>query len=280
MAHQVKSILISQIHRDLTQSVDDWVVVEEPLEIRLVAGPESNRRGRGLSITMRTPGSDFELAIGFLVSEGIVQTKEQIERVEYVGSVADGESNSNIVRVELSPKTDFDIRNLQRHFYTTSSCGVCGKASLEALETQKFQPLNSQIQIHRDLVFELPVKLREQQVTFSKTGGIHAAGFFDSAGNLVSVREDVGRHNAVDKLIGHQFLQDKLPLTHSILVVSGRASFELLQKTLAAGVPVFVAVGAPSSLACELAEQFNITLVGFAGGGKFNIYTHPQRILG
>ena len=278
MTDKEKTIRITQVRGDFVTSVDDSVVVEEPLEIRLVAGPIEKRKGRGLSITMRTPGHDFELAIGFLVSEGIVQTAAQIQSTEFCGTVADGEETSNIVRIELAPETSFDVQKLQRHFYTTSSCGVCGKASLEALETQEFQAIQSDLKVKRAKIVELPELLRDQQDVFSRTGGIHAAGLFDADGNLVSIREDVGRHNALDKLIGEQLLQDRLPLENHVLAVSGRASFELLQKTLAAGIPIFVAVGAPSSLAVELAQQFKITLIGFASRDKFNIYTHPDRI--
>ena len=182
------------------------------------------------------------------------------------------------MRVELSPETSFKFQKLQRHFYTTSSCGVCGKASLEAIQAQNFEAIKSSLTLKRETVFCLPDLLRDRQEVFSRTGGIHAAGLTDAEGNLISVREDVGRHNALDKLIGEQFFENRLPLNGSVLVVSGRASFELLQKTLSAGIPIFVAVGAPSSLAVELAEQFNITLIGFANQDKFNIYTHPHRI--
>lgn len=278
MPDKEKSIPITQVRDDQFASVGDSVVVEEPLEIRLVAGPVEKRKGRGLSITMRTPGHDFELAIGFLVSEGIIQSPKAILSAEYCGKIADGQDVSNIVRIELSPETNFDIQKLQRHFYTTSSCGVCGKASLEALESQEFQTIQSNLKVGRETVYRLPNLLRNQQDVFSRTGGIHAAGLFDADGNLVSIREDVGRHNALDKLIGEQLLKNRLPLRDSVLVVSGRASFELLQKTLSAGIPIFVAVGAPSSLAVELADQFQITLIGFAGRDRFNIYTHPGRI--
>ncbi len=278
MSHRDKIIPVEQVAVDSSKTVDDSVVVESPLEIRLVVGPESKRRSKSLSITMRTPGDDFDLACGFLVSEGIVNSPDQIRLVEYCGRVATGEATSNLVSVELSPETDFDLQRLQRHFYTTSSCGVCGKASLEALEQQQFQLISVDCSIDKQTIFTMPLALRNQQVLFSKTGGIHAAGLFDLAGKVVSVCEDVGRHNAVDKLIGKALRQGALPLHQYVLVVSGRASFELLQKTLSAGVPIFVAVGAPSSLAVELASQFGITLVGFADSGRFNIYANAERI--
>ena len=257
----------------------DAVAVEEPLEIRLVSGPEEKRKGKSLSITMRTPGDDFELAVGFLVSEAIVSAKKDVVSVEHVGEVAAGQGQPNRVRVELDSSVSFAPTKLNRHFYTTSSCGVCGKASLEALELQEFQPVESTLQIAQTLVMQLPNKLRGKQTVFATTGGIHAAGLFTPEGELVTVREDVGRHNALDKLIGHQLLNDKFPLDDSMLVVSGRASFELLQKALSASIPIFVAVGAPSSLAIELAEKFSITLIGFASQNRFNIYSHPERIV-
>ena len=257
----------------------DVVAVEEPMEIRVVSGPLEKRKGKSLSITMRTPGNDPELAIGFLFAEGIIDSQSQIEHVEHCGPTAEGQQAPNTVRVELKPEVDFDARRFQRHFYATSSCGVCGKASLEALEYQNLQPVESELRVLHRTVLQLPGRLREQQTSFANTGGIHAAGLFDADGKLLSIREDVGRHNAMDKLIGKQFLNGSLPLNNHVVVVSGRASFELLQKALAAGISIFIAVGAPSSLAIELAEQYAITLVGFASQNRFNIYCGRERLL-
>jgi len=185
---------------------------------------------------------------------------------------------ANTIEVELTYETEFEIQNLQRHFYTTSSCGVCGKASLEALQQQQYRAVKSDLQISAELVCRLPELLRQHQELFANTGGIHAAGLFDSLGRMLVVREDVGRHNALDKLIGERLQATALPASREVLVVSGRASFELLQKTLTAGVPIFVAVGAPSSLAIQLADQFHITLIGFASTDRLNVYSHPRRI--
>ena len=260
-------------------SINDWVTIEEPMEIRVVTGTKERRRGRGISITMRTPGHDHELAVGFLVAEGIIADPAQIESVESVGTPADNESAPNTVRIELTPETDINYQDLQRHFYATSSCGVCGKASLEALQYRNLKAVDSKISLDADSVCSLPELLRQNQINFKKTGGIHAAGLFDAKGNFLELREDVGRHNALDKLLGSHFLDNRFPMIDSVLVVSGRASFELLQKSLSAQIPIFIAVGAPSSLAIELAQKFNVTLIGFASKSRFNIYSSPERII-
>jgi FdhD protein len=259
------------------RSREDTLAVEEPLEIRL-STPDGVIHP--VSITMRTPGHDFELAAGFLFTEGIVRDASQIARMEYcVGP--DVEQRYNVVGVHLRPGTAFDVGRLQRHFYTTSSCGVCGKTSLDALRTQLpwlAPPPEAGPSVAPAVVAALPDRLRMAQGIFDRTGGLHAAGLFTADGELVGVREDVGRHNALDKLIGAQLLARQLPATRSVVVVSGRASFELLQKAAMAGVPVMVAVGAPSSLAAEAAAEFGITLVGFARGQSFNVYTCPDRV--
>ena len=264
-------------------TVEDSVAIESPLEIRIVFGPTGSKKDRSLSITMRTPGHDFELAAGFLLSEGIIQSGADIDSFEFCGTVADGESTSNQLRVNLTPSVDIDMSKLQRHFYTTSSCGVCGKASLDALEAQDISPIaDDNALVSATLVRRLPKLLRQQQQIFGSTGGLHAAGLFSTEGQLIHLREDVGRHNAVDKLIGKQLIEEAGQggrlLTESILVVSGRASFELVQKALVAQIPIMVAVGAPSSLAVELAERFGLTLVGFNTGDKFNVYSSGKRI--
>lgn len=258
----------------------DWVAAEEPLEIRVVFGGPGQRRGKGLSITMRTPGQDPELAIGFLLSEGIVSAHSDIASTSHVGPAPENGVHGNTIRVELSPDVEFEVERLQRHFYTTSSCGICGKASLESVRAQGIAYLDSNWAIDCDLVCQLPKRLRDQQAVFDQTGGLHAAGIFDRTGNLLSLFEDVGRHNAVDKLFGDALLKRAVPLSERVLVVSGRASFELVQKALMAGVPLMIAVGAPSSLAVELAREFGLTLVGFASANRFNVYSHESRING
>ena len=279
MSDREKEISIVQYAARQFSKKEDLVAIEEPLEIRVVSGPEEKRRGKSLAITMRTPGHDEELALGFMFTEGIVNTFDQIRKIEFCGPVEPGGSRKNTIEVELTFDAEFDLQHLQRHFYTTSSCGVCGKASLDALKHQKFAAVDSKVQLDSQLVSRLPEILKRSQDSFQKTGGIHAAGLFDSNGQLLVLREDVGRHNALDKLIGQRLRSAALPASDAILVVSGRASFELLQKTLSAGIPIFIAVGAPSSLAVDLANEFNITLVGFASPEKFNVYTHPHRIL-
>lgn len=278
MSQREKQIRIVHFSASRYDEKLDQVAVEEPLEIRVVSGPAEKRRGKSLSITMRTPGHDEELALGFLFTEGILNDFKQVQKVEFGGPVAQGQSQPNTIFVELSYDSEFDVRKLQRHFYTTSSCGVCGKASLDALKQQELFPVTSALTVSPDVVAGLPETLRQHQDSFLKTGGIHAAGLFDRQGNLIQLREDVGRHNALDKLIGARMRSGQLPASDAVLLVSGRASFELLQKTLTAGIPIFVAVGAPSSLAVDLAEEFQVTLVGFASARRFNIYTHPGRI--
>ena len=279
MTDREKTISISQFSAGEFSNKLDHLAIEEPMEIRLVSGPKDKRRGKSLSITMRTPGSDEELALGFLFTEGIVSRTQQILNVEFCGPVAVGQAAPNTIRVELSYDCPFETQSLQRHFYTTSSCGVCGKASLDALKQQDLDVVESQLRVDGGLISELPNRLLKQQDSFQKTGGIHAAGLFDPLGNLLMLREDVGRHNALDKLIGSQFQAGHLPCNNSILVVSGRASFELLQKALTAKIPIFVAVGAPSSLAVELAREFKITLIGFASRNRFNVYSMDERIV-
>ena len=258
------------------RAAEDALATEEPLEIRLLRG----QRSVPLSVTMRTPGHDFELAAGFLFTEGIVRGRDQIERLEYcVGPVEEQQYNS--VGVRLRTGVAVDTERLTRHFYTTSSCGVCGKASLDALRVQvPWATPPDGPRVSSEVIAGLPETLRAAQGVFERTGGLHASGLFDAQGALLSVREDVGRHNALDKLIGEQLLEGALPLHERLLVVSGRASFELVQKAAMGGIPVMVAVGAPSSLAVEAAEEFGMTLVGFARGQRFNVYTHAQGVLG
>ena len=257
---------------------EDVVANEEPMEIRLYYGNDRPKH-MSLSITMRTPGNDFELTAGFLFTEGIIRSRDELQRISYCVDVP-AEQQYNTVNAYLAPDVAFDPSKLQRHFYTTSSCGVCGKGSLEVLRVQGCPVIRQEGPVFSDdLVRSLPGKLRQAQAIFSKTGGLHAAGLFDPEGNLLAAREDIGRHNAVDKLIGVQFLAGRTPLSNYLLQVSGRASFELMQKALVAGIPVLSAVGAPSSLAVDLAQEFGITLLGFVSEKGFNVYAGEKRIV-
>ena len=257
---------------------EEVLVVEEPLEIQLISGHGNNRIKRSISVTMRTPGHDFELAAGFLYTEGIVQSPADIEDIVYTGPRrALGQCNT--VGVHLHPNVQFDSDLLDRHFYTTSSCGVCGKATLEALRIRNRTALsNNGRKISIETIKLVAERLQPAQEVFKETGGLHAAGLFDPSGNLTSLYEDVGRHNAVDKVIGEHLFKNQLPLHDFILMVSGRASFEIMQKALMGGIPVVAAVSAPSSLAVDLANNFNMTLLGFVRGGSFNIYSGAERI--
>ena len=254
----------------------DYLATEEPLEIRLVAGGQT----RKLAITMRTPGADFELAAGFLYGEGVIGSDGHISRITYCTDPnIDPEQHFNIVNVELESGAAPDLRSLERHFYTTSACGVCGKASLEALELRGCPTVSEGLQVAPRVIYLLPEKLRAAQGVFESTGGLHAAGLFTSDGGLLCLREDVGRHNAVDKVVGWALLEKMLPLSDHILMVSGRSSFEIMQKSLVAGVPIVCAVSAPSSLAVAVAGEFNMTLIGFLRDQRFNIYSGSDRIL-
>lgn len=247
------------------------------MEIRVAwTGPEGPEV-RPVAVTMRTPGDDFELAAGFLFTEGILSHRRELLELAYC--TGEEPQEYNIVEARLRPGVDVDPALFTRNFYTTSSCGVCGKASLEAVEIRGCAPLpRGSLTVDGALVGRLPDVLRDEQGVFERTGGLHAAGLFRSDGTLESAREDIGRHNAVDKVVGEALLQRRLPLGDRVLVVSGRASFEIMQKALAAGVPMVVAVGAPSSLAVDLAKQFRMTLVGFARGGGFNVYEGEERL--
>ncbi len=258
-----------------TRQHADQLATEEPLELRLLAGGER----RTVAVTMRTPGADFALAAGFLFGEGIIGGRDEIRRITYcVDAEIDAEQRYNIVNVELRADVLPDLATLERHFMTTSACGVCGKASLDALHRRGQTTAPPGPAIDAALITSLPDRLRAGQGLFDVTGGLHAAGLFDSAGTLLAVREDVGRHNALDKLIGWALLDGKLPLHDHIILVSGRVSFELVQKALAAGVPIICAISAPSSLAVSLATEFGMTLIGFLRGERFNLYTGPNRV--
>ena len=249
----------------------DALATEEPLEIR-AGGPA--QRAESVAVTMRTPGGDFELAVGFLFTEGLIRP-DDVRRVAYCDDVEDEEQRLNVVTVTL--ERDFDHDLLRRNFYATSSCGVCGKAALEDVEV-RCAPLADGPVVAADVLVGLPDALRRAQRVFDRTGGLHAAGLFTPEGELVTLREDVGRHNAVDKVVGERLLAGSLPLAGSVLQVSGRASFEIVQKAAVAGVPIVAAVSAPSSLAVEAAERFGMTLVGFVRDGGCNVYTRSERV--
>jgi FdhD protein len=249
---------------------DDTLAVEEPLEIRI-------RTARGttpLTVTMRTPGHERELAAGFLLTEGIIESVSQIARLESYSGNATGKSNG--IEVELRD-CEFDSEQLQRNFFAASSCGICGKASIEAIRNRGLRPPDPDFTFDAELLCALPDKLRAAQAVFSRTGGLHAAALFDRSGELVVLREDIGRHNAVDKVVGWAMLQDLLPLSNYMMLVSGRGGFEIVQKALAAGLPLLASVSAPSSLAVQLARELGLTLVGFLRGRRFVIYSGASR---
>ena len=254
---------------------NDSIVTEEPLEIRLRIAGDS----KSVAITMRTPGSDFELAAGFLLAEGIVRERERIVGISYCKDDDLPEDQLyNIVIVEMVSGALPDLRALERRFYVSSACGVCGKASLEGIEIRGIGPVQSGLTVDPATIAELPGRLRSSQKLFDETGGLHAAGLFTHEGELVEAREDVGRHNAVDKVLGWAFLQGHVPLRDHVLMVSGRSSFEIAQKALAAGIPMVCSVSAPSSLAIDVAQRFGMTLVGFVRGDRFNVYAGAERI--
>jgi len=253
----------------------DDVATEEPLEIRLVLGGAS----RTVAVTMRTPGNDFELVAGFLHNEGIIADKNEIRTLSYcVDRSIEEEQRYNIVNVELARDAWPHLERLERHFLTTSACGVCGKASIEALKLRDVPPLGEGPALSAEVITTLPGKLRAAQGVFSATGGLHAAALFDAQGNLVTLREDVGRHNALDKLVGWALFSGKIPLRDCIVMVSGRTSFEIVQKSVVAGVSTICAVSAPSSLAVSLAREFGMTLIGFLRDDHFNVYSGTERL--
>jgi FdhD protein len=268
----VRQVSIEAMRDERLSARQDLVVVEEPLEIRVARAGEPGP-GAAVSITMRTPGQDIELAVGFLHGEGIIRS-----RADVAGSRLCGPAG-NVVRIELASGAAPDMARLQRNFYTTSSCGVCGHASLDAVERMMSSPrVDATLQVPASLLASLPARARAAQDVFRDTGGLHAACLFDGEGTLLDLREDVGRHNALDKLVGARLQAGELPLSQCVLLLSGRASFELLQKAATAGIPVVAAVGAPSSLAIDLAERTGILLVGFLREGSFNVYAHRERL--
>ena len=277
-----KGVRILRSSPDGRETTDDVLAVEEPLEVRVAyRGEDGSPVSRGVSITMRTPGDDEPLAGGFLATEGILGSPEDLEEI----TIGSGEDSSgfglapNIARVALREGVEIDLKQLSRHVFTSSSCGVCGKATLEALANRGLARLSGDdFCIAPDVLRTLPGKLLERQRTFAETGGLHATALVDVSGEILDLAEDVGRHNAMDKLLGRRFLAGDWPLSQNLVLVSGRASFELVQKALVAGVPMLAAVGAPSSLAVELADNFGMTLAGFLSDKRFNLYCQPHRI--
>ncbi|GLP70388.1 sulfurtransferase FdhD [Streptomyces sp. TUS-ST3] len=264
---------VIRIRDGALSSRPDTLVTEEPLEIRL--------NGKPLAITMRTPGDDFALAAGFLVSEGVLARHSDLQNIVYcAGATADGSNTYNVVDVTTTPGVPIPDITLERNVYTTSSCGLCGKASLDAVRTTTRWPINDTppVRVEPELLAGLPDRLRAAQRVFDRTGGLHAAALFTEHGELLDIREDVGRHNAVDKLIGRALQNNNLPLSRTLLLVSGRASFELAQKAVMAGIPVLAAVSAPSSLAVDLATETGLTLVGFLRGHNMNVYAGEHRL--
>ncbi len=261
-----RSVVVARYEREQLQQRADHIAAEEPLEIRV--------EDHSVAVVMRTPGHDRELAAGFLVTENIIHSAADIFDITMCGS----SEEDNVVNVTLRNPGSFDAAKLTRNVLSSSSCGICSKATIDAVR-QQFAPIQSDCRVSADVIFRLPKLLRENQQTFEQTGGLHACALFDPEGNLLSLREDVGRHNALDKLIGHALLQNQLPLRNQLLLLSGRVSFEMMQKALAAGIPIVAAISAPTSLAVEFAHANNQTLIGFLRGDTMNIYTGAERLL-
>jgi len=264
---------VSQWDDGNAERKDDYLAAEEPLEIRIGDQP--------LSVTMRTPGHDVELAAGFLFTEGLIQNREQILAIENVEPLTDdGVKRDNMMQAKLVADAAPDFAKMRRHFFASSSCGICGKASIDAVRSRLLSAPNPEFRVEAELLTSLPDVLRSSQDVFQRTGGLHAAALFDSSGGLLVVREDIGRHNAVDKVIGWALLDHRVPLGNAILLVSGRGGFEIVQKALVAGIPILASVSAPSSLAVQLARELRMTLVGFLRGRRFVIYSGEERIEG
>ncbi len=278
---QVAEESVRRVDGTRTVEIADQLAIEEPLLIELVHDRDGGRVTESVSVTMRTPGHDVELALGFLYTEGIVSAADEVVLPATEPPTDAGARDCNTVRITVRPGVPVDVRRLERHFYTASSCGVCGKTSLEALAAgREIHVAPGRPVVDPATVHALPDTLRAAQAVFDRTGGLHAAALFTPHGELVALREDVGRHNAVDKLVGAALRAGELPLDDRVLLVSGRASFELVHKALAAGVPVLAAVGAPSSLAVETARAYGMTLLGFVRQQRFNVYTGAERVRG
>ncbi len=275
MARKPRSVDLTQVtewDNGEIRRKDDYLAAEEPLEIRIGEDP--------LSVTMRTPGHDLELAAGFLLTEGLVQHRAQILALEALETDAEtpAENRGNVVEAKLAPESAPDFEKMRRHFFAASSCGICGKASIDSIRARTLASPNPKFRLDPEVLVRLPEVLRESQAVFGRTGGLHAAGLFDAAGKLLVLREDIGRHNAVDKVIGWALLEERVPLSETILLVSGRGGFEIVQKAIVAGLPVVASVSAPSSLAVQLARELGQTLIGFLRGRRFVIYAGAERI--
>ena len=280
MSSSVQHIDLTRWHHgEPLEARDDVVAVEEPMELRLEHTWRDKVVSQSVAITMRTPGQDHELAVGFLFTEGIVRHHTDVERVEHCGPEVDGARN--VIKVRLKAHVQVDLQRLKRNFYTSSSCGVCGKASLEALAIQRPAPPKnpSQLRMALQTATALSERMRRAQRAFEQTGGLHAAALFDAQGDMVCLREDVGRHNAVDKLVGAQLMAGRTLLDNRVLMLSGRVSFELMQKAAMAHIPAVFAIGAPSSLACAMAASYDITLAGFVRADRLNIYHGGHRLI-
>lgn len=275
----IKHMSVRKVNGLTSSPLSDILSIEEPLEIRIGYGPHTARIQKNISVTMRTPGNDLELAIGFLFTEGIIASYHDVKDAYHAGMECSSQKK-NIVQVELTENCVPHLMQSDRNFYTTSSCGVCGKGSIQSIKTVSpfCNPDKSPLSLTTEILYQLPGKLQAAQSGFAATGGIHAAGLFTIDGNLVLLREDVGRHNALDKLIGSALANNSLPLNRHILLLSGRASFELIQKAAMAGISIVAAIGAPSSLAVELAIEFDMTLLGFLKENRFNIYHSANRV--
>jgi FdhD protein len=260
---------VSEWQEGKLRRVQDYLVGEEPLEIRVGKHP--------LSVTMRTPGHDLELAAGFLYTEGLIQRREQIASLESRVDSAERD-RGNVVQIEFESGLSLDLENTQRNFFAASSCGICGKASIDSVRVRGIQPPNPDLRLDPEVLCQLPVRLKQAQAIFDRTGGLHAAALFDTRGELAALREDVGRHNAVDKVVGWALLEGRLPLAEYALLVSGRGGFEIVQKAIVAGVPIVASVSAPSGLAVQLARELRLTLVGFLRGRRFIVYAGEERL--
>ena len=269
---KIRSVDLTQVsewNNGTLQRKEDYLAAEEPLEIRVGENP--------LSVTMRTPGHDVELAAGFLFTEGLVQRREQILSLE--NAPRDGGKNpGNVVVAELTPESAPDFEKMRRHFFAASSCGICGKASIDSVRSRTLRPPNPEFRLDAEVLIAMPDALRASQAVFGRTGGLHAAALFEASGKLLVLREDIGRHNAVDKVIGWALLDGRLPLSELVMLVSGRGGFEIVQKAIAAGLPIVASVSAPSSLAVQLARELGLTLIGFLRGRRFVIYAGEERI--
>ena len=277
MADSIRNHKVLRYNQGEITEEQDLLVREEPLEIRLGYGRGEFREQKSLSVTMRTPGDDFNLAIGFLFTEGIIEDYTSIESIHYCETVKSGEKG-NVLRVELKEEVNIEWNKISRNFYTTSSCGVCGKASIEAVTVQSRPIPKDHIEIAPEILLKISEELSGKQTVFKYTGALHAAALYSLEGDLHLIAEDIGRHNALDKLIGKLVTEQQVPLRKSILLLSGRAGFELIQKSARAGIPIIASVGAPSTLSAELAATLNITLVGFLKDQRFNIYTGELRV--